>query len=349
MVKADGYGHGATQVARAALEAGAVGLAVTTTEEAAELFEAGFGARTLVMGPVLHDQLEEAIETGAEIAVWSPQFVGWAGRAAQRSQRRVRLHLKVDTGMHRLGMSPEELPDMFDAVAADPWLEPAAVMTHFATADDDPEFLEQQIELFDRTVGPQRRAHPEIMVHAANSAATLAVPRSHYDGVRCGLALYGMSPFQRDPDLDDLSPAMTLSSYVASLKDIEPGQGVSYSWTAACAWRAPSPTRVALIPLGYGDGFFRLLSDRGDVLIGGRRYPRVGRVCMDQFMVEVGRGSPVAFGDHVVLMGRQGDERVTAEELAGHVGTINYEMTCSLTSRVKREYVGGIQTTGECT
>jgi alanine racemase len=147
-----------------------------------------------------------------------------------------------------------------------------------------------------------------------------------------------MSPFHRDPAEDGLTPALTLSSYVAALRDLETGEGVSYSLT----WRAQRPTRVALIPIGYGDGFFRSLSNRGDVLVGGKRYPRVGNVCMDQFLVEVGRDSPVAFGDQVVLMGRQGSEAITAEHLAAHVGTINYEITCSLTARVKREYVGVI-------
>ncbi|MHB0979575.1 MAG: alanine racemase [Thermoleophilia bacterium] len=338
VVKADGYGHGAVQVARAALEAGARGLAVTTTEEAWALNDAGLGADTLIMGPVLDDQLHEAVAVGAEFAVWSQQFVCSAARVAEQAQRKVRLHLKVDTGMHRLGVGPAEVPALVDAIAEHPWLELKAVMTHFATADDDPEYLAAQLDVFERVIGPLRRRYPEVRYHAANSAATLRGPHAHYDSVRCGLAVYGMSPFHHDPAEDGLMPALTLSSYVAALRDIEAGEGVSYSLT----WRAPRPTRVALIPIGYGDGFFRSLSNRGDVLIGGKRYPRVGNVCMDQFLVEVGRDGPVAFGDQVVLMGRQGGEVITAEHLAAHVGTINYEITCSLTARVKREYVGVI-------
>jgi len=338
VVKADGYGHGAVQVARAALEAGATGLAVTTTEEAWALNDAGLGADVLIMGPVLDDQLDEAVAAGAEFAVWSPEFVGSAGRAAEKARRRVRLHLKVDTGMHRLGIAPDELPDLLDAILADPWLELRAMMTHFATADEDPAFMDRQLEVFERAIGPVRGRLPGVLFHAANSAALFRGERTHYDMVRCGLATYGMSPFQRDPAADGLTPALTLSSYVASLRDVDPGEGVSYSLT----WRADRPTRVALVPIGYGDGFFRVLSNRGDVLIGGRRYPRVGNVCMDQFLVEVGRDSPVSFGERVVLMGRQGEESITAEQLAGLVGTINYEITCSLTARVKREYVGVI-------
>jgi len=347
VVKADGYGHGAVQVARAALEAGARGLAVTTTEEAWELRDAGLGRGVLIMGPVLDDQLEEAVASGAECAVWSTQFVPSVSEAARRLECRVRLHIKVDTGMHRLGVEPHALPGLLETIAADPWLEPAAVMTHFATADDDPEFLNRQLALFAESTAPLRRRFPGLVVHAANSAATLRDPATHFDAVRCGLALYGMSPFQRDPDVDGLAPALTLTSYVAALRDIEAGQGVSYSWTRPSGWRASRPTRVALVPIGYGDGFFRRLSDEGDVLIGGRRYPRVGNVCMDQFLVEVGRDAPVGFGHQVVLLGRQGDERVTAEELGAIVGTINYEVTCSLTARVKREYVGVLPQPGE--
>ncbi|GAB4248566.1 MAG: alanine racemase [Thermoleophilia bacterium] len=336
VVKADGYGHGAVPVARAALEAGAAGLAVTTCEEAGALRDAGLGVGALIMGPVLDDQVEEAVEAGGAFAVWSPQFVRSVSRAAARMRRRVRLHVKVDTGMHRAGVAPERAGDLIAAVTADPWLELAAVMTHFATADDDPDFMAVQLERFRRVVESVRRRHPRVRFHAANSAAALREPGAHFDLVRCGIALYGMSPFQHDPAQDGLTPALTLSSFVAALRDLEPGEGVSYGLT----WKATRPTRVALIPIGYGDGFFRSLSNKGDVLIGGRRYPRVGTVCMDQFLVEVGRDAPVRFGDPVVLIGAQDGERITAEELAAHLGTINYEITCSLTARVKRDYVG---------
>lgn len=338
VVKADGYGHGAVQVARAALEAGATGLAVTTTEEAWTLNDAGLGEDVLIMGPVLDDQLDEAVAAGAEFAVWSPEFVKSLGRAAERARHPVRAHVKVDTGMHRLGIAPRDVTALLEAVVAEPGLELRAVMTHFATADDDPDFMDRQIEVFENVIRPVRGRLPGVRFHAANSAALFRGERTHYDLVRCGLATYGMSPFQRDPTLEGLTPALTLSSYVAALRDLEPGEGVSYS----LSWRAERPTRVALVPIGYGDGFFRILSNRGDVLIGGRRYPRVGNVCMDQFLVDVGRDSPVSFGERVVLMGRQGEETITAEDLAGLVGTINYEITCSLTARVKREYVGVI-------
>jgi len=325
-------------VARAALEAGVGGLAVATTEEACALSDAGLGVGVMIMGPVLDDHLEEAVATGADFVAWSPEFVRSVGRVAARARRSVRLHLKVDTGMHRLGVEPGLAPSLADEIIAHPWLELRALMTHLATADDDPDFMEHQLKVFDRAAETIRGRAPGVFLHAANSAAAFRGERAQYDAVRTGLALYGMSPFQRDPAEHELSPALTLSSYVATVRDIEAGEGVSYSLT----WRAPRATRVALVPMGYGDGFFRQLSNRGDVLIGGMRYPRVGNVCMDQFLVEVGRESPVRFGQPVVLMGAQGDETITAEHLAALVGTINYEVTCSLTARVKREYVGVI-------
>jgi alanine racemase len=257
---------------------------------------------------------------------------------AERTRRRVRLHVKVDTGMHRLGVSPGDLPKLVDAVLEDPGLELRALMTHFATADDDPDFMDDQLAVFERSARPVRERLPELRLHAANSAAVFRGPRAHFDLVRCGLATYGLSPFQREPSTEGLVPALALSSYVAALRDLEPGEGVSYSLT----WKAERPTRVALVPIGYGDGFFRSLSNKGHVLIGGRRYPRVGNVCMDQFLVEVGRDSPVVFGEEVVLIGSQGDELITTEDLAGLVGTINYEITCSLTARVRRTYAGAI-------
>src|SRR5680860_565491 len=323
-------------IARAGRDEGAAGLGVTTVEEGQDLREAGFGGTVLVMGPVLEDQLEDAVLAGVELAVWSPEFVRAAAPVARRLRRSVTLHLKVDTGMHRLGVSPARMVRLAEKITLDPWLELRAVMTHLATADSDPEFMEEQLRVFRQAIAPLREGLPAVRYHAANSAATFRDPASHFDMVRCGIATYGMSPFQWHPANDGLVPVLTLSSYVASIRDLSPGEGVSYSLT----WKARHRTRVALVPIGYGDGFSRGLSNRGDVLINGRRYPRVGNVCMDQFLVEVDRDAPVQFGDPVVLVGRQGEEQITAEELAAHLGTINYEITCSLTGRVRREYTG---------
>jgi alanine racemase len=343
VVKADGYGHGALPVARAALAAGAAMLAVTTVEEAAALRAGGIGAPLLIMGPVADDQLADAVALGAEFTAWSARFLRTLGRTAAEGGRTVPVHLKVDSGMRRLGVAPGELPTLLDVASLEPGVELVAAMTHFATADDDPEFMAVQRAVFAEAIAPVRRAHPQMWFHAANSAATLRDPATHFDAVRCGIALYGLSPFQGDPAACGLRPALSLSSYVAAIQDVAGGEGVSYSLT----WRAPRRTRVALVPIGYGDGFFRALSNRGDVLIRGRRYPRVGTVCMDQFLVDIGP-EPRADGaeprvtvpDPVVLIGRDGDERITAEELAKLIDTINYEITCSLTSRVRRTYVG---------
>lgn len=334
VVKADAYGHGALPVARAALEAGATGLAVTTVEEGAELRGGFVHAPLLLLGPVADDQLEEAARLDADLAAWSPHFVRALSRVGASRGRRVRIHVKIDTGMRRLGVTPDAFRELVDLARQEPGVELAAVMTHFATADDDPEFMEHQRRLFLSCVEPVRAAFPAVWAHAANSAATFRDPQSHFDAVRCGIAVYGLSPFQGDPDELGLRPVLSLTSYVAHLQPLAVDEGVSYNLT----WRAPRGTRVALVPVGYGDGFSRALSNRGDVLIRGRRYPRVGTVCMDQFLTDVGPENGVTFGDAVTLIGRNGDERVTAEELAGLIGTINYEVTCSLTSRVRRRY-----------
>jgi alanine racemase len=241
--------------------------------------------------------------------------------------------------MHRLGVAPGRFAALADRVAASPTVDLAAVMTHFATADDDPEFMRHQRTVFEECIAPVRRRASAVWFHAANSAAAFRDPGSHYHAVRCGLALYGMSPFQRDPGETGLRPALTLTSYLAALQDVGRGEGVSYSLT----WRAAAPTQVALVPIGYGDGFFRALSNRGEVLIRGRRYPRRGAVCMDQFLVDVGPNPQVSYGDRVTLIGRDGAERITAEDLARLLGTINYEITCSLTARVRRRYVGELE------
>jgi alanine racemase len=212
-------------------------------------------------------------------------------------------------------------------------LEAAGFMTHLATADEaDPSFLKEQLERFDPVAEEARRACPGIVVHAANSAATLREPAAHYDMARCGIAIYGLCPFHRDPAEAGLEPALSLESYVAAVKRVEPGESVGYGRS----WAAERGTRVAVLPIGYGDGYRRGLSNLGAVLIGGRRFPVVGTISMDNVTVDVGADDGVRVGDRAVLIGAQGDERVLAEELARKLGTINYEVTCGLTARVPR-------------
>ena len=238
-----------------------------------------------------------------------------------------RVHVKLDTGMGRLGTKDVELAGSLLGPRV------AGVMTHFATADEPGDHLfPEQLERFTEFVQAARREAPEAVVHAANSAATFRDPAAHFDMVRCGVAIYGLDPSQGDPRERGLEPALTLESWVAALRRFEPGDGAGYGRR----WRAAEPTWVATIPIGYGDGWRRGLSNDCDVLIRGRRYPLVGTVSMDNVTVDVGPDPAVAIGDPVVLIGEQGEERILAEEVAGRLDTINYEVTCGLSPRVRR-------------
>jgi alanine racemase len=337
VVKAEGYGHGATAAARAALAGGATALAVATAGEVEELRAAGIGAPILVMGPLTGGEWARAVAADAELAVWTPEAARRATAAGVG--RPVRVHLKIDTGMGRLGVRPEELPAVIDAVAS-AGVEVSGLMTHFAAADEtegeNAPFMAEQLLRFRAATAPLRSRFPRALVHAANSAAILRDPGAAFDMVRCGIALYGCSPFGRDPQEHDLRPAMSLVSYLASVKTVRSRESVGYGR----AWRADRGTRVGLVPVGYADGYARCLSGRSEVLVGGRRVPVVGAVSMDQLTVDLGPGSGEAVGDEVVLIGAQGDERITAEELAGRRGTINYEITCAVGRRVPRVHQG---------
>jgi alanine racemase len=322
VVKADGYGHGAAPAAAAALRGGASWLAVATAGEARHLREHGIAARVLVMGALTPTELGEAVEADADVAAWTPELAETAAGLGAR------IHVKLDTGMGRLGTK--------DAGLARSLLtgDVAGVMTHFATADEPGDDLfPTQLARFREFVDGVRRNFPEAVVHAANSAATFRDPASHFDMVRCGVAIYGMDPFQGDPAARDLAPALALESWVAAVRRFEAGEGAGYGQS----WRAAEPTWVATVPIGYGDGWRRGLSNHSDVLIRGRRYPVVGTISMDNITVDVGGDPDVEVGDRVTLIGSQGEERILAEEVARRLGTINYEVTCGLSPRVRRQ------------
>jgi alanine racemase len=334
VVKADGYGHGATRCAAAAVAGGATWLAVATATEAADLRRDGVGERLLVMGALTHADLELALEADADVVAWREGFAR-AAAALASPERPARLHVKLDTGMGRLGTTdPREALGVAALAHSADTLEVAGLMTHFATADEpDPAFLEQQLARFRPVVDEFRRLYPGRVVHAANSAATLGShDESHFDMARCGIAIYGMDPVHIDPLAQGLEPALCLSSYVADVKEVQAGDSVGYGRT----WTAAAETNVAVLPIGYGDGYRRGLSNRADVLIRGRRRPVVGTISMDNMTVDVGADTDVIPGDEAILMGTQGGERITAEELARGLGTINYEVTCGISSRVPR-------------
>jgi alanine racemase len=333
VVKGDGYGHGAVPAARAALAGGAGWLAVATAEEAAELRASGIEEPIMVMGAISAEELPIALAARAELVAWSERFVADVAALAVAP---VRLHVKLDTGMGRLGTRDviEALRVAEQVLQPGTALELAGAMTHFATADGDLEFVAAQLAHFRPFAEQIRTRRPDVVVHAANSAATLREPASHFDLVRCGIAIYGCDPMNEDPAGHQLEPALQLSSYVAAVKLAQAGESVGYGRR----FISGADTWIATLPIGYADGIRRALTNNCDVLIGGRRYPLVGTVSMDNITVDLGAEATVQPGELATIIGVDGRERQTAEQLAQRIGTINYEILCGISGRVPRAY-----------
>ncbi len=324
VVKADAYGHGAVPVARAVLEAGADALAVATAEEGAELRHAGIAAPILVFTDLLPDGFALAEKYRLEVTAHS---IPSARHVAARPD--LTTHLKVDTGMNRWGVEPDEVGEARKVLGT----QLVGVYTHLASADADKEATNHQLALFDAVLAAQDFGGT--LVHAANSAGTLWHPHSHYDCVRPGVARYGLHPAgdEGDPLDEDLRPALGLKSYVAAVRPLSPGEGVSYGLT----FRAKEPMFAATVPVGYAEGYHRILSNKAEALIRGERRPILGRVTMDACVFGVDEG--VEVGDEVVLLGEQNEARIRGEELARWAGTINYEVTTGISAkRVERSY-----------
>jgi alanine racemase len=335
VVKAYGYGHGAVQSARAALAGGASWLAVADAHEACELREAGLrDVRILVMGALSTVELQEALAADADVVVWNEDYLQAVAAAGGG-----RVHVKFDSGMGRLGTrDPAEASRVAAAAQATPGVRLAGAMTHFATADDlkDDGFFTGQLAAFTSWAREVRAMAPDILVHAANSAATMRDPEAQFDMVRCGIAIYGMDPFGKDPAARALEPALELSSWLAEVKLCRAGESAGYGRQ----FLADGDTFIGVLPIGYGDGWRRGLSNNADVLIAGHRHPLVGTVSMDSITVDLGFDPAVEGlrGQRAILIGFQLSERITAEEVARRLDTINYEVTCALTPRVPRVY-----------
>jgi alanine racemase len=338
VVKADGYGHGAAAVARAACAGGASWLAVATAREARALRDAGIDGPLMVLGALTDEELDVALAAGAEVTAWREDFVAAVAARAGAGGGAVGVHVKLDTGMGRLGTrDAAEADRVADAAATAPGVRLAGAMTHLATADEpDAAFAAEQLAQFAPWARAVAARHPGVLVHAANSAGTLAHPDARFDLVRCGVAIYGLDPFQRDPADHDLEPALELRSYLAEVKRCAAGQGAGYGRRFV----AERDTWLGTIPIGYGDGYRRALTNNAEVLVDGRRVPLVGAVSMDNITVDLGPGAapPARRGVPVVLIGTGGHERVTAEDLARRLATINYEVTCGISARVPREH-----------
>lgn len=334
VVKADGYGHGAVEVAQAAIEAGANRLGVATVQEAHELRQAGLRAPIQLLAEPPEATVGELLDEDIVPALYSREFAGALGRAAAARGVNARYHLKVDTGMNRIGVRAEDAHEFAAMLAEFPGLELEGTFTHFATADVPGDWeLSRQLKRFRSALTAMKaeRVDPGI-VHAANSAATILAPESHFDMVRCGIALYGLHPSDASRDSVDLRPAMSVKARATQVKRIGVGEGVSYGLT----WHAGAPATIATLPLGYADGLHRALSNRMEVLGGGRRLAQVGRICMDQILVDVGRYADAERGSEFTIVGDQGTESVSLDDLAVVSGTINYEMACALGMRLER-------------
>jgi alanine racemase len=339
VVKADGYGHGAVEVARVALDAGAEWLAVALVEEGLELRAGGLEAPVLTLSEPPAAAMREVVS-----ARLTPTVYTWEGLGVLRDAVRAAslpspfpVHVKVDTGMHRVGAPPERAVELASAVAADPALTLDGFWTHFAVSDqvDDP-FTSEQTERFLRALADLARTgvRPRLR-HAANSAAAIWHPGSRFDMVRCGIALYGLLPALGAPAAPRLRPAMSLKAAVSYVKQVNAGERISYG----LRYRFEEDSVVATVPLGYADGVTRSLGAAGgQVLIRGRRLPIAGTVTMDQVLVDCGRGSDVSVGDEAVLIGSQGDETIGAWDWAAATGTIPYEVVCGIRGRVRRVY-----------
>jgi len=336
VVKANGYGHGVRACADAALAAGASWLAVVSSQEALELRAHGVGdARVLVMGALTAAELREALAADADVVVWRERHVDEVAQAGGG-----RVHVKLDTGMGRLGTrDPDEATRVLDVARARSGVEVAGLMTHFATADepDDGGFFERQLEAFERWALPHKQADERLLLHAANSAATLRERGSHFDMVRCGVGIYGLDPFGEDALARKLEPALELSSYVAEVKALARGESAGYGRR----FTAEQEVWLGVLPIGYGDGVRRGLTNNAEVLVAEARRQLVGTVSMDNITVLLsndGADARALLGERAVLIGDQGGSRITAEEVARRLQTINYEITCGLTGRVPRTY-----------
>ncbi|MBO0731473.1 MAG: alanine racemase [Acidimicrobiaceae bacterium] len=341
VVKARAYGHGAPQVARAALEGGATWLAVALVEEGIELRENGIDAPVLLLSEPPAEAMTAAVAANLTPTLYTHSGVLAAAAAARGP---LTVHLKVDTGMHRVGAAPSTAVALCHAVAAHPSLMLGGLWTHFAVADevDDP-YTGDQLKMFAETVEALGGAgvRPPLL-HAANSAAAMWHPATRLDMVRAGIALYGLSPAAPTSDgrlrapVDQLQPAMSVKARVSYAKRVAAGERMSYG----LRYTAPQDTLIATVPLGYADGITRSLGKTGgQVLVGGRRRPIAGTVTMDQILVDCGPRSSVRAGDEVVLLGRQGDECIDAWEWAGRGATIAYEVVCGISSRVPRHFL----------
>jgi alanine racemase len=336
VVKANAYGHGDVPVAIAALRAGASWLGVILVDEAIRLREAGIEAPILLLHEPPPDRADDVVRHRLTPSVFTEQGIVGLGEAAERASTGVSVHLKVDTGLNRLGVPHERLEEFVEALAKEPRLNVEGVFSHFAFADDPGNpFIDTQLERFNDAIERlEAQGITPAIKHMGNSAAALTRPDAHFDLVRVGIATYGLTPAPALAGIVPLIPALSLKAKIAMVKRVAAGEGVSYG----LRYKLERPGTIVSLPLGYADGWVRALSGNAEVLVGGKRYPTVGTVCMDSFMADLGDGT-CEVGDEAVLIGSQGSERISAEDVAGRIGTINYEVVTLLAQRLERVFL----------
>lgn len=339
-VKANAYGHGAVPIARLAESAGMDWLGVATVPEGIELRQAGINLPILKFSQAFPEEMESSVENNLTLTVYDKENITTLQSICFKLEKHTNVHLKVDTGMGRIGASSEDAVEIAVFIERDcPNLHLQGIFTHFPVSDlPDDQFTENQISLFGSVVSAitesiGRRVE---IVHAANSGAILDYPYAWFDMVRPGIMVYGYYPDKQTIHSITLKPGLSFHTRVSTVKQVKAGTSISYGRT----WQAPRDTYIATLPVGYADGFNRLFSNQGRVLINGRSYPVVGRVCMDQTMIDLSPVTDVRVGDEVVLIGASGDKEITCDEWAEKLNTITYEVTCQINSRVKRYYHG---------
>jgi alanine racemase len=336
-VKADGYGHGSVKVSRTALDAGANILGVASVEEAVELRDGGIDAPILILGCSMSDSADEIVESGISATVCDLNIACDLAAAAVRRQKKAHVHIKVDTGMGRIGAPVEKAIELVTALVGLPSIEVDGIFTHFPSSDEtDRSFTEEQICIFKGLLSELNScgiAPP--FAHAANSAAVMDYPTSYFDLVRPGLAVYGWYPSPEVGRKIEVHPSLTFRTRIVFMKELPPGKTVSYGR----AFTTTRRTKVATLPVGYADGYDRRLSNCGEVAVKGHRAPVIGRVCMDQILVDVTNVPDVALGDDVILLGG-GYDYLSVERVAEMLGTIPHDVITSIGKRVPRVYVG---------
>ena len=335
VVKADAYGHGAIPVSEAALQGGAAWLGVATAGEALQLRDAGIEAPVLVIGALMPEEFLGLIERNISLPLTQMGHILPLAAAAQACQKKAKVHIKAETGFHRLGIPLARMSETLEVLAQNPWLELEGLYTHFAQADDiDDGFVDSQYAVFLSAEDLARQRGFDPIIHVCNSAAALRRPELHRDMVRIGISLYGCRPDLQTPDyMEDLRQVMSWKTAIAAISPLKEGETVGYSR----AYTADGEKTIATLPLGYGDGYRRCMGEKAHVLIRGQKCPVLGRICMDHTMVDI-TGLGAEIGDEVVLLGKQGREEITVNQMAVWQNSVPHEVTLAISPRVPRVF-----------